>query len=191
MKRSFMATESTAPLGQPASDRRAKIGVLVAVVAVVALVVGGIAGWLLRGDDDTSVPAFVAGLGDTVVIGGEETNRDALTDRQLAMVEVARGYVNAWIENDGDAVTSFMTSDGYVELPDFGQTFRVDDGTLQEWVEGPTSVIPNELNDPLVVSGSQVVLVGYAERVSSDWMITLKFTESGDVKIESDWHLAV
>lgn len=186
-----MATQSTAPTGQPASGRTARTGVLVAVVAVVALVVGGLVLAACGDDDDTSAPAFVAGLGDTVVVDGEVTDRDALTDRQQEMVEVARDYVNAWIDKDGDAVASFMTSDGYVVLPELNQTFRVDDGTLQEWVEGTLSEIPNELNDPLVVSGNQVVVVGYAERVDSDWMITLEFTGSGDVKIERDSHLAL
>lgn len=185
-----MATESTAPPGRTASGRTARTGVLVAVVAVVALVVGALV-LAACGDDDTSAPAFVAGLGDTVVVGGEVTDRDALTDRQREMVEVARDYVDAWIDKDGDAVASFMTSDGYVELPELNQTFRVDDGTLQEWVEGTLSEIPNELNDPLVVSGNQVVVVGYAERVDSDWMITLEFAGSGDVKIERDSHLAL
>jgi hypothetical protein len=179
-----MATQGTAPSGRTASDRTAKTGAL---VTVVALVVGALI-LAACGDDDTSAPAFVGGSGNPVVVDGEVTDRDALTDRQLEMVEVARDYVNAWIDKDGDAVASFMTSDGYVVL--LGQTFRVDDGTLQEWVEGTVSEIPNELNDPLVVYGDSVVLVGYSERVSSDWMITLRFTGSGDVKIESDSHLA-
>jgi hypothetical protein len=184
-----MAAQVTTPPEQETPRRRSRTGLLVAVVAVVALVVGGTAGWLLRGDDGASSPAFVAGLGDAVVVGGEVADRDALTDRQLEMVEVGRDYVNAWIEEDGEAVASFMTPDGYVTL--LNQTFRVDDGTLQEWVEGPLADIPNELNDPMVVSGNQVVFVGYSERaLGSDWMITLEFTDSGDVKIMSDSHLA-
>jgi hypothetical protein len=184
-----MATRVTTPSEQETPKRSSRTGLLVAVVAVVALVVGGTAGWLLRGDDGPSSPAFVAGLGDAVVVGGEVADRDALTDRQLEMVEVGRDYVSAWIEKDGEAVASFMAPDGYVTL--LNETFRVDDGTLQEWVEGPVSAIPNELNDPMVVSGNQVVFVGYAERaLSSDWMITLEFTDSGDVKVMSDSHLA-
>ena len=182
-----MATQDTAPSRQVPSGRTAKTGLL---VAVVVLVVGAFVLGACSDDDDSAGPAFVAGeFGNTVVIDGEETNRDALTDRQLEMVEVARNYVNAWIDNDGDAVASFMTSDGYVEL--LGQTYRADDGTLQEWVEGTLSEIPNELNDPLVVSGDQIVLVGYSEQLDTDWMITLEFTGSGDVQIESDSHLAL
>ena len=181
-----MASQDTAPSRQVPSHRTGNTGLLIAVVVLVV----GVFVLAACGDDDSAGPAFVAGeFANTVVIDGEETNRDALTDRQLEMVEIARNYVNAWIDNDGDAVASFMTSNGFVEL--LGQTYRADDGTLQEWVEGTLSEIPNELNDPLVVSGDQIVLVGYSERLETDWMITLRFTGSGEVQIESDSHLAL
>lgn len=154
--------------------------VLTAVIAVALLIVGIAAGWVLRGSDEAAPPVYTD-AGAVEVIGGE------LTERQEEMVDVAARYVEAWMAQDGEAVASFMTADGYVDMPELGRVERVDDGSLQEWVPR-YGQIPNELRDPMVVSGDQIAMVG--RWGSSDWVIILEFTDSGPVQIVSDTHLA-
>jgi hypothetical protein len=148
--------------------------------AAVLLIAGFGAGWLLRGGDGASAPSYV--VGGAVVVG------DELTDRQLEMVDVTQQYVTAFMAKDGDAVASFMVPDGHIALPTLtDQVVRADDGTLQDWVEG-LGMIPNELSDPIVVRDNYVVLTGRLDAPSLDWMIMIRFTESGEVKIVSDTH---
>jgi len=155
----------------------------VVVVAAVLLVASFTAGWLLRGDDGASPPSYV--VGDAVVAG------DELTDRQREMVDVTEQYVAAFIAKDGDAVASFMVSDGYLAMPTLGDKIvRASDGSLQDWVES-TGMIPNEFNYPVAVYGNQIVLTGHVDGIDEDgvdWMILAEFTDSGEVKIVSDTH---
>jgi hypothetical protein len=150
------------------------------VVAIMLLGVGlGLGIGRLGQEGADSESSFVAG--NTVVVG------DDLTERQLAMVEVTARYVDAWIEQNGDAVASFMVPSGFIDLPTLGnRTVRADDGTLQEWVEN-TGQIPNELNDPIIVEDNRVLLIGQVLE-NRDWMISIEFTTSGDVMIVSATH---
>jgi hypothetical protein len=150
-------------------------GVVVIMLLGVGLGLG--IGWLTQESAD-SESSYVAR--NTVVSGND------LTERQLAMVDVAERYVDAWIEKNGDAVASFMVPSGVVDFPTLGNNVRADDGTLQDWVEN-FGQIPNELNYPIIVEDNRVVLIGHGlENV--DWMIRIEFTTSGDVMIVSDTH---
>jgi hypothetical protein len=164
------------------SDRSIR-RMLIIVASAAALFVAGLGtGWLLRGDDGASPPSYV--MRGAVVAG------DELTERQLEMVDVTQQYVEAFIAKDGEAVASFMAPDGYLALPTLGdQVLRAEDGTLQEWVED-LGMIPNELNQPIVVRGDQVVLTGHLDALDADWMMVIEFTSSGEVKIASDTHWA-
>ncbi|MBK9178713.1 MAG: hypothetical protein IPM45_03900 [Acidimicrobiales bacterium] len=164
-----------------ARSRQSRRWVLTAVIAVALLIAGVAAGWVLRGSDEAASPLYYGRVG-TQAIGGE------LTERQAEMVDVAAQYVEAWMAEDGEAVASFMTADGYLDMPELGRVERVDDGSLQEWVS-TFGEIPNELNDPMVVSGNQVALIGHLESFG-DWVIVLEFTDSGPVQIVSDTHVA-
>jgi hypothetical protein len=172
------------PVSTAPAPRRSRRPVVLTLAAVVLLLAGVAIGWLLRGDDTTPAPVYV---GEGVVVGGAE-----LTERQAEMVDLTKQYVTAWMDGDGEAVASFMVEEGYVEMPELQKVLRVDDGSLQEWVTdfGGTMAIPNELNQPIEVLDDHVVLTGYSETLDADWMITIVFTESGEVKIVSDSHIA-
>jgi hypothetical protein len=162
------------------TDRSLRRTLIIVAGAAVLFVAGLGAGWLLRAGDGASPSSYVM---RGAVVAGEE-----LTERQLEMVDVAQQYVEAFIAKDGDAVASFMVPDGYVSLPTFGdRVLRADDGSLQEWVE-TLGMIPNELNDPVVVRDDQVVLTGHLETWDTDWMMVMEFTDAGEVKIVRDTH---
>jgi hypothetical protein len=65
-----------------------------------------------KGKGDSCLPSYVCGGGDTVLVDEEVTDRSALSDRLFEMLEVAQGYVEAWMAKDGWAVASFMVSVG-------------------------------------------------------------------------------
>ena len=172
-------------------DRRGERGItgletaiiLIAFVVVAALLVGvGLAaGWLLGADGEASSVSYVV---DDAVVAGDE-----LTDRQREMVDVTQQYVAAFIAHDGEAAASFMVPDGYLAMPTLAdRVVHVSDGSLQDWVVRYGRV-PNELNDPIAVSGNQVVLTGHVGD-SLDWMMLIEFTDSGRVEIVSDTHWA-
>ena len=177
-----MSMQVDRPEDPVAAKRPSTRWVVMALGAVLLLLAGIAGGWLLRGDDGTSKPSYL--VKNAVVAG------DKLTDRQLKMVAVTEQYVAAFIAKNGDAVASFMVPDGYVVMPTLsGQTERANDGSLQNWVHN-TGLIPNELNDPVTVYDDRVVLTGHLDALSTDWMIMIRFTKTGDVKIVNDTHWA-
>lgn len=86
------------------------------IAAIVALMLGLLAGFLVWGTDDTSSTAPVA-------VGGSE-----LTTRQEQMVDLVDDYVEAWRAGDGEAAAALFTDDGVFTID--GTEFRVDDGGL-------------------------------------------------------------
>lgn len=113
--------------------------VLVGVAIAVALVLGGLAGWLLRGSPDAS--AVLAG-------GGE------MTQRQEQIADFLADYEKAWQDGDAQAILDMFAPTGtYTAL---GSTYRVDDGSLAEFLE--TNRFPElDVLEPWLLSGDEAV----------------------------------
>ncbi|MGI9645527.1 MAG: hypothetical protein ACR2O6_09490 [Ilumatobacteraceae bacterium] len=150
--------------GSGAGSRPGNRTFVVVLVAVVALVLGGLAGWLLRGDD--------GGVDDVVVVNGAE-----LTDRQQQMLDIGDEYYTALREGDGDALASLFVPQGYSTIQ--GTQFRVDDGSLARVVNGGGN-IGLQVYEPVLVFDDTLV---YTMNNAGNTIEVMKFTPSGDVLI--------
>jgi len=155
--------QSSAPGGRRASPSWA--GLILGLL--VALVVGGLGGWLARGaTDDAS--AYVAGGG-------------ALTERQEQMVDLIQDSGEAWATGDAQALEGMFADDGTFTV--FDVTYRMDDGSLQAYMD-ETSFPGLKLYGPIVVRGNQAVMFhNYA--TFGDIADVFEFTPEGELMIVS------
>lgn len=145
------------------SEPRGPHWVLIALV----LLVGGVAGWNLRGSGNDS---------GVIVVGGD------LTERQEEMLRVGDEFHRAFIEGDGDVVAALFVSAGVMVDPVNDRELRVDDGSLADQINrGPAPSY--RVDQSVVVHGDIVVHTG---SWGGDWVHVLVFTSSGDVRIVRD-----
>ncbi len=137
------------------------------IAALVALVLGLLGGYLLRGSDDVDPTA-------PVVVGGA-----ALTDRQAQMVDLVDDYVVAWQRGDGAAAESMFTDDGVLDA--FGAVRTADDGGIAGYVAAtPTPLL--RLPDPVLIDDHQMLMLHTIDgSMNSGNLMT--FTETGDLLI--------
>lgn len=139
--------------------------IAMAVVAALALAIGGVAGWMIRGDDN---PALVlAGDG-------------SLTARQEQMLDVVREGELAWRAGDADAVLALCTPDATVEV--LGTVYRADDGTLAALIENGDWASLDVL-EPVLVNGNEMFT--FHRWGGVDRSETFVFTSSGELLITS------
>ncbi len=132
MKTMDRTSEVTSALGH-----RNRSSALLVVVAAVALVLGALGGWFVRGDDD---------VGTGVAIGGGE-----LTARQEEMLDIVDGLGRAWLADDADAVVSYFAPGGVAVV--LGNRMNLDE--LHAFVErGSWSGL--ELHEPVLVGKNSV-----------------------------------
>ncbi|MDJ0769854.1 MAG: hypothetical protein QNJ12_13725 [Ilumatobacter sp.] len=144
---------------------------LIVLIAVVALVLGGLAGWMLRGDD--------SGSDDVVVVNGAE-----LTERQEEMLRVGDEYFAAERDGDGNKMISLFVEQGHVTAPTGSLVkteFRVDDGSLEAMVSRATNV-GLETYEPVLVFDHTII---YASSRHGGEVDVMKFTPGDDVLIIS------
>ena len=155
VERPVQATEDTAQ-----HDRRPLTIVL---VAIIALLLGGLGGWLIRGSDD-------GGTDDAIeVVTGE------LTDRQQEMLRVADEHYAAFVAGDGEALTALYVPQGVMG------DVRADDGTMAAAFEGLAPPGRMEMLPPaLVFEDNMVRVINWG---STYGIVGHLFTTSGDVLI--------
>lgn len=135
----------------------------IALVAIVALLLAGLGGWMLRGSDDES---------DAVVVAGAQ-----LTDRQEEMLRVAEEYELARANGDVDAVLELFVPQGVINLN--GDIYRADDGSMAGFVAGLSAPSRVDLDPVLVHEDLVVSVLSYGGNNAQ----MLKFTPSGEVLI--------
>lgn len=104
----------------PATNHSTRRGLVLVLVAVLALVLGGVGGWMIRGDDASTSDVVLAGGGD-------------LTARQEQMLDLVRDAEEAWQAGDVDAVLAMFAPNGRFEA--FDAVYRVSDGSLASYIE--------------------------------------------------------
>lgn len=152
-------------VARPGASRGRQYAILV-VVALLALVLGGIGGWMLRGSDAPG-DIIVAGEGD-------------LTERQADMLDVMRDAELAWQSNDADGVLALYAPNGTFEA--FDTVYRVDDGTFADYVEmGSWSSL--EVHEPVLVRGNEILT--FHTFGGQTYTESMTFTSTGDLLITS------
>jgi len=137
---------------------------LVAALVAIAMIAGGLVGFIVWGTED-----------DAIVAGG-----GSLTARQQEMVELYHDYVEAWQEGDGEAAAEMFTEDGYISL--LGTEYRRDDGSIERVIElRPVPTL--ETLEPAVVARN--TLFNYHEYLAGTFQNVMQFTTSGEVAIIS------
>lgn len=136
---------------------------IAAVVALLALAVGGVVGWTLRGDDTTP----------TGVLAGE----GELTARQEQMLDLFDEYEQAWNDADGAAIVDMYTETGTFDS--LGTVYRAGDGTLEAFVDRGWDV---DVLRPVLVNGNEVLSFHTIDG-STTFMDTMTFTSIGEVLI--------
>ncbi len=137
---------------------------LVAAAVVVAMIAGGLVGFLLWGTED-----------DTIVAGG-----GSLTARQEQMVELFDDYVEAWQDGDGTAAEDMFTTGGYISM--LGTEYRRSDGSLADIIER-RPVPTMEILEPTLVARN--TLFNYHELGGATYQNVVQFNTTGDVAIIS------
>ena len=145
-----------APTGRP-------IGMFV-LVAVLALILGLVGGWFARGSDGDA-EMLLAGEGE-------------LTARQEQMLDLMRDYEAAWQSGDGDAVAAFYTDQGFADMR--GTIYRVDDGSLQGFVESTTWGSLDVL-EPMLVKGDTVL--SFHTYTGGTYVNVTEFTNEGELLV--------
>lgn len=108
-----------------------------------------------------------------------------LSTRQQEMLEVLQDYVGAWQARDGEAAASFMTDDAVFFYYEQDDVFAVSDGSLQARISGgPYNTM--RTFEPVMVYGDRIVLTGTVDAVNVRWLSVINFTQSGDVRIETE-----
>jgi hypothetical protein len=153
-------------LTAPVTQRRSRAWIAVILVAVIALAVGGVGGWMVRGEPDT--PAILlAGSGE-------------LTARQEQLLDTTRAAEAAWQTNDVDAILALYAPNGTFEA--FGAVYRVDDGSLRTYIEsGEWSSL--DVLEPMLVRDNEVLT--FHDFGGALFSESLTYTGSGDVLIVS------
>ena len=153
---------TSAPVSAP-DHRPARTWLIVALVAIVALVVGGAIGWFVGSEDDPQI--VLSGSGE-------------LTERQLEMVDFMDDYVDAWQRGDGEAVAAMYTSTG--RFVSMGTIYRVEDGSLAELIDGDDwgSLTPYQ---PNLVKGNE--LIGFHSFPGSIYVNHMVFTNDGELRL--------
>jgi len=148
----------------------------VAVVAVVALALGFVGGWLANRDSDSGSSDSGVEQPRAVLVGG-----GALTDRQQQMVGVLDQYMEAWRNGDGQTVASFHTPNGEFVIASTDETtvYSVADGSLANYISRGQWT-GKVLLTPMLVDGDHVTLFySFMGRRAA----VVDFTSSGDVRI--------
>jgi hypothetical protein len=150
------------PTQEVAPERNSTGVVVVAIIGLLALILGGFAGWMIRGDEGGDVS-------DIVVAGGEEP-----TSRQEQMVDFHRGYIEAWKVGDVEAIRSMYVPEG---------TFTFNDVTYDvaspEFVDFIGLGTIGKLLEPHLVKGS--TMFNFVEVVGTSTENTLRFTRAGEL----------
>ena len=150
------------PTQEAAPERRSTGVVVVAIIGLIALVLGGFAGWMIRGDDG-------GGVSDIVVAGGEEP-----TSRQAQMVDFHRDYIEAWKAGDVEAIRSMYVPEGTLTINDV--TYDISSPEFVDFVGLGTI---SKLLPPHLVSGNTVF--NFVEVVGYSTENTLRFTRTGEL----------
>ena len=158
-----------APPQEVSPGRRSTRVWIVAIVGLLGLVVGGLAGWVMRGDDSSDE----AGI---VVAGGDEP-----TSRQELMVEFHRDYIDAWKTGDVEAIRAMYVPDGTYTFNGF--TYDVASTEFADFVglygpQGDHGTISEPL-EPHLVKGT--TMLNFVEVVGNSSENTLRFTPTGEL----------
>jgi ketosteroid isomerase-like protein len=130
----------------PAEHRKRWSSPTVALVAMLALLLGLLGGWWVNDDHTASQPA--------AVVAGSA----ALTSRQEEMVAMARDYMSAWRSNDPATVLAFYTPyASFVETPS-GMSYNVADGSMQVYL-GSADWSSMQVVDPILVNGHDLTVI--------------------------------
>jgi hypothetical protein len=164
-----LPTQVEAP-GEPHPARRRSLWLLSAVAGVALGLVAGSIWW--RGSDEPS--AVVT------------RNGAAPTERELEMVDIAERYAAAWTSNDGDAAASYMTPDAVFTHADLGDEYTVDDGSLQALVSGTPVYRSMRFDEPVLVDGDRLVLLGRVDAMDLDFVSVIRFTTDDPPLIASE-----
>lgn len=148
------------------TSRSQRSWMIVAVIAVLALVLGGVLGYVVRGGDTNA---------DIVIAGG-----DQMTDRQEQMIEFLDAYEAAWQANDAAQVTASFVPTGTFGALD--SELRVDDGSLADYVENTSFSSLDVLRPALVRDNEMVTFHQFGGRT---YVEVLTFTPSGDLLLVS------
>ena len=153
----------------PRHDRRPLIVVL---VAIVALLLGALGGWLIWGSDDDAPD-------DAIEVGTGE-----LTDRQQEMVRIADEHEEALRAGDAEALTALYVPQGVLTNA-FGEVYRADDGTMAAMfdVHAPPTLMET-LPPTLVFENVTTQVIDWGEG-SANGTVLHNFTTSGEVLIIS------
>ncbi len=146
----------------PAVDARPRQR-LVALAVGLALLLGGLAGWTLGNTTREDTGVVLAGEGE-------------LTERQEAMIDFLRDYIEAWRQSDVETLESMWVTDGVFES--LGRTVRISDGSFADYVRF-RSWESKGIFEPMLVKGS--LLVGFHETDGSTFMNTMRFTSHGEL----------
>lgn len=147
-----------------ATPTRNRGSLTIVVVAVVALLLGGLGGWFVRGSSDDP---------DAVVAGGSE-----LTQRQEDMLEMFYDYTDAMLANDGAAAVALFVPTG-TWSGDFGDR-SVEDGSIEAFVD-TFNFQPPMFSAPILVDGDRLHYVH--EYMDGSYYDAVTFTSTGDLKI--------
>lgn len=158
--------ETRAPITEAPVQRPSRLP-LTAILAVLALALGGIVGWIVRGDGAGEPDILLAGDGD-------------ISARQEQMLDVVRDRAQAWKDGDVDAVLAGFTPTGTFEA--FGNVYRVDDGSLAAYVETGTWT-SLEVQEPVLVRGNE--LFTFHRYGGGNYSELFTFTETGELLITS------
>ena len=134
---------------------------------VLALVVGGLAGYLIRGDD-------MEETGSVVPVGGTE-----VTSRQEEMADLMAEYEQAWLAGDGEAAEAVFGPGGTLRA--LGVTYHADDGEIADFVGGPGWTVL-EILEPMLVYDDVALNFHTYDGLRTNVMT---FTDDGEVKILS------
>ncbi len=151
-----------APPQEVTSRKSSPRVVTIAIVGLIALLLGGLVGWVIRGEDSGDVPSIV-------VAGGEEP-----TSRQEQMVEFHRDYIEAWRRGDVEAIRALYVPEGTLTFN--GVTYGVASEEFADFV-GLGTV--SELLEPHLAHGS--TMFNFVEVVGTASENTLRFTPSGEL----------
>jgi hypothetical protein len=155
--------------GTTSAAPRSRRSFVVVIVAVLALLVGGFAGYMI-GDANGSDTS------DRIVLAGE----GELTARQEQMVDFLDDYMQAWRENDSDAVVAMYTE--YGTFRPLGEVYAVDDDSFVDWVERH-DFAGLENSDPVLVNGNTVL--SFHTVLGGTYSNVLDFANTGDLLLVS------
>lgn len=168
-----MQATSDPPMGMAASPPTWRHRLLWPLAVVAALSVGMFVGPLV----------WDGSMGQSAVV---TRNGVELAERQAQMVDVATQYIAAWQANDGDAVASFMTPGASFSHADLADSYSVANGSLQTLVSDTAVYRTMQLDEPILVDGDHVILVGRIGSMDLDFVSMLDFTSAGQPLIERE-----